>query len=170
MTTKESDKRCRMTTHDGKQCTRPPAPGGLGFCWQHVPVKDKADREKWKLPIEGAALVVATADLLLKVAEFAVEHCHEFFGEGDAQTRAKHQIEKELDLGPVFPSFPTEYDPGSRVDWKRLLELSREAKALTKHPGDSEAERLEQKFDAWFASLSNMHRKELLGAIEGEAE
>jgi hypothetical protein len=41
---------------------------------------------------------------------------------------------------------------------------------LTEHPDESNAERLEQKFDLWFASLSNMHREELLSAIAGEAE
>jgi hypothetical protein len=166
---KESNKRCLMTTHDGKQCTRAAVEGGLGFCWQHIPVKNEADREKWKLGIEGAALVVATADLLFKVAEFAVEHCHELLGDGDAQSKAKRRIERELALGVRQPSIGN-ITPGARVDWKSLLELSREAKALTEHPDDKAAERLEEKFDLWFASLHPTHRKELLRAIEGTAE
>jgi hypothetical protein len=158
--------RCRMTTRDGHQCSRDAVEGGMGFCWQHVPEKTEADREKWKKRIEGAALVVAASDLLLKIVEFAVEHCHELFGEGDEQSRAKHKIEKELKLGPRYPTDLTGISPGSRVDWKGLLELSREARASLQSPESANLARLEQGFDRWFQNLNKQHKEELLRAFD----
>jgi hypothetical protein len=76
-----------------------------------------------KYVLEGAALAVSATDLLFKIIQLAVEHCHEFFGSGDDQTRAKHQIEKELNMGPQFPRLPKRYSPGSRVDWERLAQF-----------------------------------------------
>jgi hypothetical protein len=77
-----------MVKKDGRPCTRNAEPSGMGFCWQHAPVKEKEDREKWKLRIDGAALGVAATGVLIKIIELAVDHLHEFFGPGDSQMEA----------------------------------------------------------------------------------
>ena len=62
----EDKGRCRIITADGHQCSRKPVAGGVGFCWQHVPVTKLADREKWQERLQGAALAVATTDVVIK--------------------------------------------------------------------------------------------------------
>ena len=164
-----AEQRCRMMTRSGEQCSRNAAEGGMGFCWQHVPVKGEGNREKWKLRIEGAALVVSASELLIKIIELAVEHCHEFFGSGDDQTRAKEQIEVELDLMPDLPDMP-DYAPGARVDWKSLLQLLMKAKQAKDTPGKEDIEHLERSFVQWLDNLNDYHKEELLKAIAAYSE
>jgi hypothetical protein len=80
-----------MVAKSGEQCKRIAADGGMGFCWQHVVVKQATDRDKWKQRVEIASLAVAATDLLIKLVELAVTHLPEFFGLGDhAQNAAKN--------------------------------------------------------------------------------
>lgn len=165
----KQNERCRMITQDGHQCSRNVTPGGMGFCWQHVPVQNNADREKWKLRIEGAALAVASVEVLLKIIELAVEHLPEFFGSGDDQTRAKHEIQAHF---PVrYPSFGSgEFEAGARVDWKTLLKLFRDAKRAADDPGAADYQSLESRFDEWFDQMNDFHKGELLKAISKDVE
>jgi hypothetical protein len=155
-----------MVTKDSHQCSRQAVPGGMGFCWQHVPVQSKVDREKWKLRIEGAALAVSAADVLIKIIQLAVEHLHEFFagpGAGDEQSEAKNELAAEFP--PFFPDFPKSYAPGSRVDWKTLLRLFEDAQHMANNPHSENYRVLEQRFFEWFDHLNDYHKKELLAAI-----
>jgi hypothetical protein len=142
----------------------------MGFCWQHVPVKGEGNRERWKLRIEGAALAVSASELLIKIIELAVEHCHEFFGPGDDQTRAKEQIEVELDLEPEWPDMPHSYAPGARVDWQSLLQLLVTAKQSKDNPENANIENLERSFVQWLDNLNDYHKEELLKAIAAYSE
>lgn len=168
-----ADVQCRMTTREGQRCSRIAVEGGMGFCWQHVPVNKASDREKWKNRIEGAALIVSSADLILKIAEFAVNHLHEFFGLGNQAHTAKVKIEEELDLGPKWETLSDSYGGSARVDWTALLNLVSHSKLLRSKilRPDNETilvRELEEKFDAWFNSLTAYHRDELLAAIEAK--
>jgi hypothetical protein len=161
---------CRMTTRRGDRCQRSAVEGGVGFCWQHVPVDSASKRERWKQRIEAAALVVSSAELIIKIAELAAEHLHEFFGAGDPdQNNAKGRLQELLFDEPPFPSFPESYVPGSRVDWIALEEFVREAVWLRDHSDNIEPAALpwlEGKFSAWFDQMNSYHRSVLLGQIE----
>jgi hypothetical protein len=158
--------RCRMVTKQHERCSRKAVPGGMGFCWQHVPVKAK-DREKWKLGIEGASLVVASAELLIKIVELAVQYLPEMFGPGDEQTNAKREIASHFP--PSWPALPGNYAPGKRVDWKTLLELLQDAESAADDPASSNYINLERRFDGWFEHMNEYHKARLLEAVSKAA-
>jgi hypothetical protein len=120
-------------------------------------------REKWKFRIEGAALAVSAADVLIKITQLAVEHLHEFFSPGDEQSKAKNELAAEFP--PFFPDFPKSYAPGSRVDWKTLLGLFEDAQHMVDSPHSKNYHVLEQRFVEWFDHLNDYHKEELLAAI-----
>jgi hypothetical protein len=163
------DDQCRrMVTKEGSRCSRQASSGGMGFCWQHVPVQRASDREKWKLRVEGAALAVSAADLLIKVVQIAVEHLHELFGPGDEQSRAKQRLQSNFP--PSYPKRADSYVPGSRVDWKSLLRLYEEARRIAQAPESGDWQVLEQQFVVWFDNLNKYHKSKLLKAIEEQSE
>ncbi len=155
--------RCIITTRNGTRCSREAAEGGLGFCWQHVPVDTASKRERWKLGIAGAALVVSTVDIIIKIGELAVKYLPEFFGSGDPdQNQAKARLENILFDKPIHPSFPSSYAPGGRrVDWAALEEFVREAVWLRDLKTDIDPQTLpwiEAKFSEWYENLNDYHR------------
>ena len=166
--------RCRMITRSGEQCKRDAEPGGLGFCWQHVPTDSATTREKWKVGIERVTLLVAATELVLKIGEFAVKHLHEFFGAGDpGQNAARERVRRlvRVPLGP--PELPNEYAPGSRVDWIALEEFVREANWLHDHAAEAAPgalEWLEERFDQWYESMNDYHRSILRDQVQALAD
>lgn len=159
---------CRMTTINGKRCLREPAEAAMGLCWQHIPSSHRKKRKSWKQRLEVAALVVSGAEILIDIIELAVKHCAEFFGDGDHQTMAKNEIIAELSIRPFFPQSADDdsYNPGARVDWKLLLDITRMAKQAQVEPNAERLSEMQLTFDFWFSSLSASHRSRLLRAIE----
>jgi len=147
-----------MITRDGHRCSRAPVPGGLGFCWQHVPVESEADREKWKVGIEGAALAVASADLLLKIVELVVAHAHGIIGniEGYVGWFSREEV--------ITPRVPLSKEAHI------LAELAHEARITARRPKLFYVDDLECRFNEWFECLSDDQRKLLLEEIEGTSE
>ena len=164
---------CRMTTRRGSRCTRAAEEGGLGFCWQHLPVESTNKREKWKTRMEKLTLLLSTAELVIKIGELAIEHLHELHGDGDpTQTGARHRLENMFWEGPRLPALAETYDPGARVDWKTLEEFVREAAYIQSHAAEADLRALpwlESKFTSWFDSLNDYHRTILLNEIQALA-
>lgn len=159
--------RCRMTTRAGVRCSREAEPGGLGFCWQHVP--SSGSEGKWIQRIELIGVGLTAAEILIKIAEVAVAHLAEAFGSGvTRQSQAKFSLQRRFRL--LYPDAPSDYDPGSRVDWIELQKLVQLADHLQHSASRDEegAAELERRFDAWYWSLSDYHRDYLLRVIEGD--
>lgn len=57
---------CRMVTKAGVRCRRTAAEGGLGFCWQHIPVDSPDKREKWKTRLERVALLLSATEVVIQ--------------------------------------------------------------------------------------------------------
>jgi hypothetical protein len=135
----------------------------MGLCWQHLPVKKKADREKWKTRIEGAALVVAASELLVKIIELATNHLTELFGESDdKQTKFKEVLQRKF--GSFSIEMMDEVNPGARVDWQMAYTLVFEAEKAS-----VDEERilfLEKHLIAWFDNLDYSFQKALLDAVQ----
>lgn len=171
---------CRITTRRGNRCTREAVEGGLGFCWQHASALDKKEEGRWKTRLEGAALVVAASELILKITEIAIQCLNEYFGSGESdQLDAKHHLKRALKIRSHLGTYEEEsFIIQARVDWIALSEFALEAAWIKNnadsHPIDPRAlQWLERKFNAWYENLDESFKSTLnnqLAALETENE
>lgn len=158
--------RCVMTTRAGVQCSRDQVVGGAGFCWQHVP-KKSLTAAQWRTGFEHAALVVAAADIMVKIVDLALK-LSESFGSGlKEQNTAKAHLIRRFQPGPQFPNLAGSYAPGSRVDWiglERLVNIA-DGAAL----GQRGADEVDAALAAWLSNMNPCHRGQLFSYIEDEA-
>jgi hypothetical protein len=168
---KISGNRCRITTKSGERCSRSAELGGMGFCWQHVPIPKESKGRSWEDWIKITGLIVTATGVVLKIAELAIKHLPEYFGPGDEQTEAKKKIME--DFPPFWSRPPDVIVPGARVDWKELLSIYQSARALNASGtsrDDQAVDNLERQFATWFESLDPYHQEQLLRAIEELSE
>ncbi len=120
--------------------------------------------------MEGAALLVSTADLIIKIGELVIQHLHALFGSGDPeQNHAKDRLQILFFDRPLFSTLPDSYVPGSRVDWKALEGFVREAVYIRDHTEGVDPQALPwlvAKFSQWYEGLNDHHKSILRDEID----
>lgn len=162
--------RCRMVTNKGQRCQRQAQDGGLGFCWQHLPVQaSKKNELRRRLKDVGTgALIILASNALEQVVTRATDALIELFGAGDpSQNSAKAQLEQRYEKSLGYPKMRDSYAPGARVDWIGLRAIVMNADSLlaSHEPALADIQSLDRKFDTWFNEMNPYHRELLLNSI-----
>ena len=165
-----SNDQCRVVTQKGTRCMRRAQDGGLGFCWQHVPVQLEEKKRFWDGERVSGTVGEVTKAVVVQIVIEALKALVEVFGHGGgSQSEAKRILQTRYPSFDV-PDLPDHYVPGARVDWVALLSIDDHAKELAARSdvagAEVEARSVETVFDQWFDQLHPYHRERLCAAIE----